>query len=140
VPFPEVLALWVAFADLIPLVGATLGAVVVLAVAFLSSIVDGLVMLGFFIAYQQFENHVLQAVVMSRTVKVSPLAVLVSVLIGVEVAGLLGALLAIPAAGVLYVIGRDVHDQYQGRFKAEPPVGQEEKPVSQARAEPRLGE
>ena len=50
--------------------------------------------------YQQFENHVLQVTIMSRTVDVNPLTVLVSVLVGVELFGFLGALLAIPVAGI----------------------------------------
>ena len=53
---------------------------------------------------QQFENHVIQVAIMSRTVKLSPLGVLVSLLIGVQLFGLLGALLAIPAAGIVHVI------------------------------------
>lgn len=107
-PFKEVLALWVAFADLIPLVGATLGAIPAVLVAFLHSTVAGIVVLGFFIVYQQFENHVLQVTIMSRSVKLNPLAVLVSVLVGVELFGILGALLAIPVAGVIQVIGVDM--------------------------------
>ncbi len=107
VPFKEVLALWVAFADLIPLVGATLGAVPAIVVAFLHSTPAGIAVLVFFIAYQQFENHVLQVTIMSRSVNLNPLAVLVSVLVGVQLFGILGALLAIPAAGVIQVIAVD---------------------------------
>src|SRR5207248_10801931 len=91
VPFKGVLALWVAFADLIPLVGATLGAIPTVAVAFLHSVPAGITMIVVFIAYQQFENHVLQVSIMSKTVKLNPLTVLVSVLIGVQLFGFLGA-------------------------------------------------
>ncbi|MBI2708566.1 MAG: AI-2E family transporter [Actinobacteria bacterium] len=129
VPFVGVLALWVAFADLIPLVGATIGAVVVVLVAFLQSPTVGIAAIIFFVVYQQFENHVLQPVVQSRTVHMRPLTVLVSVLLGVELAGFLGALLAIPAAGVIQVIARDVWDTRRGRPKVEPTVGEEERPV-----------
>ena len=80
VPFKEVLGLWVAFADLIPLVGATLGAVPAVAVAFLHSVPAGIATLIFFIVYQQFENHVLQVSIMSKTVKLNPLTVLISIL------------------------------------------------------------
>jgi predicted PurR-regulated permease PerM len=107
-PFKEVLALWVAFADLIPLVGASLGAVPTILVAFLHSTTAGIVVLAFFIAYQQFENHVLQVTIMARSVRLNPLAVLVSVLVGVESFGILGALLAIPVAGVIQVIVVDI--------------------------------
>src|SRR3712207_9559386 len=58
--YAGVLALWVAFCDLIPLIGATIGAVPTIGFAFLDSITAGVVTLIFFIAYQQFENHVLQ--------------------------------------------------------------------------------
>jgi predicted PurR-regulated permease PerM len=61
----------------------------------------------FFVVYQQVENHVLQPVIYGRTVELSPLAVLVSVLVGASVAGILGALAAIPVAGALQVIIRD---------------------------------
>jgi predicted PurR-regulated permease PerM len=107
VPFAAVLALWVGFADLIPLVGATLGAIPTVAVAFLHSTTAGVATLIFYVLYQQFENHVLQVTIMSRTVALKPLSVLLSVLIGVEMFGLLGALLAIPAAGVVKVIAAE---------------------------------
>jgi len=129
VPFAGVLGLWVAFADLIPLVGATLGAIPTVTVAFLESPVDGIAVLIFYILYQQVENHVLQPTIMSRTVNMNPLAVLVSVLIGVELFGILGALLAIPAAGVLQVIVRNVYDERRGRWKPIPTVGADEVPV-----------
>jgi predicted PurR-regulated permease PerM len=131
VPFKGVLALWVAFADLIPLVGATLGAVVVSSVAFLDSTKTGIIVVVFFVIYQQFENHVLQVSIMSRTVDLNPLAVLLSVLVGVELFGILGALLAIPAGGVLQVICRDVYDENLGMLKAEPTIGADEIPISQ---------
>jgi predicted PurR-regulated permease PerM len=130
VPFRGVLALWVAFADLIPLVGATLGAIPAVLVAFLHSTTAGVATIVFYVAYQQFENHVLQVTIMARTVKLNPLAVLVSVLVGVELFGILGALLAIPAAGIIQVIVRDVYDERTGRLKEEPTVGEEERPVA----------
>ena len=132
VPFRGVLALWVAFADLIPLVGATLGAIPAIGVAFLHSVPAGIATIVFYILYQQFENHVLQVTIMSRTVDLNPLVVLVSVLIGVEMFGILGALLAIPVAGVLQVIARDIWDERVGRFKPEPTVGVDETPISSA--------
>ena len=134
VPFRGVLALWVGFADLIPLVGATLGAIPAVLVAFLSSTTDGIAVLIFFIAYQQFENHVLQVQIMARTVQINQLVVLVSVLVGVELFGLLGALLAIPAAGVIQVIVRDLWDNRRNRPKDEPTIGADEIPVSETLA------
>jgi len=130
VPYAEVLGLFVGFADLIPLIGATLGAIPTIGFAFLHSVPAGIVMTIFFIVYQQFENHVLQVTIMSRTVKLNPLAVLVSVLVGVELFGFLGALLAIPAGGVIQVVARDLYDESRGRLKREPTVGADEVPMS----------
>ena len=135
VPFAAVLALWTAFTDLIPLVGATLGAIPTIGVAFLHSTAAGIGMLIFYIVYQQFENHVLQVVIMSKTVQINQLFVLVSVLIGVELLGVLGALLAIPAAGVIQVIVRDLWDHRAGKFKEEPTIGADEIPVSEVQEE-----
>ena len=131
VPFAGVLALWTAFADLIPLVGATLGAIPTIGVAFLHSTAAGIGMLIFYIVYQQFENHVLQVVIMSKTVQINQLFVLVSVLVGVELLGFLGALLAIPAAGVIQVIVRDLWDNRTGKLKEEPTIGTDEIPISE---------
>jgi predicted PurR-regulated permease PerM len=132
VPYPEVIALFVAFADLIPLVGATLGAVPTVGLSFVHSTTAGIAALVFYVVYQQLENHILQPAVMSRTVDVNPLTVLLSVLVGVELFGFLGALLAIPAAGILQVVARNVIDPETGRFKREPTVGESETPVSRA--------
>jgi len=107
VPYAIALGLIVGILDLIPLAGATIAAILVGAVAFLHSIPAGIVVVAFFLVYQQVENHVLQPVVYGRTVQLSPLAVLISVLIGAELAGVLGALAAIPVAGAIQVIFLD---------------------------------
>jgi predicted PurR-regulated permease PerM len=107
VPYAVALGLLVALLDLIPLAGATLAAIVVSTVAFLHSIPAGIVVVVFFVVYQQLENHVLQPMIYGRTVQLSPLAVLISVLIGAEIAGVLGALAAIPVAGSIQVVVRD---------------------------------
>jgi predicted PurR-regulated permease PerM len=104
VPFAVALGLLVAILDLIPLAGATIAAILIGTVAFLHSIVAGVVVVVFFILYQQFENHLLQPLVYGRTVQLSPLVVLIAVLIGAEIAGILGALAAIPVAGAIQVL------------------------------------
>ena len=104
VPFAVALGLLVALLDLIPLVGATVAAVIVVAVGFLHSVLAGIVLIVFFIVYQQLENHVLQPLVYNRTVSLSPLVILFSVLVGAELAGVLGALAAIPVAGAIQVL------------------------------------
>src|SRR5919106_603156 len=107
--FAIALGLIVAVFDLIPLPGATLAALLVSTVILIET--DWLrfvIVVAFFIAYQQLENHVLQPLVYGRTVQLSPLAVLCAVLIGAELAGIFGALLAIPVAGSLLAVGREV--------------------------------
>jgi len=130
VPFAGVLGLWVGFADLLPLVGATIGAIPTIAIAFLHSTGSGIAVVILYIVYQQIENHALQPIVMSKTVKINPLGVLLSALVGVELAGFVGALLAIPAAGAIQVAVRDLWDDRQQRLKAIPTVGVDETPIT----------
>lgn len=129
VPYAGLIALFVGLADLIPLVGATLGAVIATLAAFVESTTAGIVVIVFFVVYQQLENHLLQPLIFARTVKVNPLTVLVAILIAVELAGILGALLAIPVAGILQIIVRDIWDTRRGRFKEQPTVGEDRTPV-----------
>ncbi|MEN3297944.1 MAG: hypothetical protein V7633_2 [Pseudonocardia sp.] len=135
VPFAGLIALFVAVADLIPLVGATLGAVVAAVAGFVHSVPAGIAVLVFFVVYQQLENHLLQPLIFSRTVKLNPLAVLVAILLAVELAGILGALLAIPVAGIIQVVLRDVWDHRRGRPKDEATVGPNETPADQVPAD-----
>jgi predicted PurR-regulated permease PerM len=122
VEYAIALALLVALLDLIPLAGATLAAVVVTTVAFLSSgVTVGIVVLVFFVVYQQVENHVLYPLVYSRTVQLSPLAILIAVLIGASLAGVLGALGAIPIAGAIQVVLTDVIERRRAKVAATPP-------------------
>jgi predicted PurR-regulated permease PerM len=86
------------------LAGATIAAIIVGAVAFLHSIPAGIIVIVFFIVYQQVENHILQPIVYGKTVQLSPLVVLIAVLVGAQLAGVLGALAAIPVAGSLQVV------------------------------------
>ncbi len=104
VQYAVALGVIVALLDLIPLAGATIAAIVVGTVAFLNSITAGIVVVVFFVVYQQIENHFLQPVIYGRTVQLSPLAVLIAVLIGAKLAGILGALGAIPVAGTIQVL------------------------------------
>jgi predicted PurR-regulated permease PerM len=131
VPYAVALGLIVAILDLIPLAGATIAAVIISAVAFLHTIVAGIVVLVFFLIYQQVENHFLQPVVYGRTVQLSPLVVLISVLIGAQLAGVLGALAAIPVAGTIQVILVD-----QLRSRRERIVRPDAKPAEAAAVPP----
>jgi predicted PurR-regulated permease PerM len=104
VPYAVALGLIVAILDLIPLAGATIAMLIIGTVAFLHTIVAGIVVVVFFLVYQQVENQILQPVVYNRTVRLSPLVILVSVLLGAAIAGVLGALGAIPVAGAIQVL------------------------------------
>jgi predicted PurR-regulated permease PerM len=129
VPFAVVFGVWVALIDLLPLVGGLLAGVPTVAFAALHSPVAGIITFVVFIVYQQIENHVLNPIIMSRTVRLNPLWVILSVLAGAQLAGIIGALLAIPAAGAIQVVVRDLWDERQGRPKSTPTVGPSEQPV-----------
>jgi predicted PurR-regulated permease PerM len=116
VPFPLLWALWVALVDFLPMIGGALAGIPTVIFALGHSLTAGIVTAAAFIAYQQIENHVLNPVVMSRTANVNPLLVLLSLLVGTSIGdwvggffgSFVGALLAIPAAGALQVITREL--------------------------------
>ena len=116
VPFAFLWALWVALVDFLPMVGGALAGIPTVLFALAHSLTAGIVTLVVFIAYQQIENHVLNPVVMSRTVSVNPLLVLLSILVGASLGSWLGgtfgafvaALIAIPTAGAIQVITREI--------------------------------
>jgi predicted PurR-regulated permease PerM len=115
------LAVVVAILDLVPLAGATMAAVIVSTVVFVElGWVRGVIIIAFFLLYQQLENHVLQPIIYGRTVQLSPLIVLISVLIGAELAGILGALAAIPVAGIVQAVGRELL-HYRSEAAPTPP-------------------
>jgi predicted PurR-regulated permease PerM len=112
VPFPVLAALWVALVDFLPMIGGALAGIPIILFAATQSLTAGVVTLIVFMTYTQLENHVLNPIVMSKTVRISPLLVLISVLVGASVGdwvgglfgGFVAGLLAIPAAGALQVI------------------------------------
>jgi predicted PurR-regulated permease PerM len=116
VPFPLLWGIWVALVDFLPMIGGALAGIPTVLFAFGHGVTAGVVTLIVFVAYTQIENHVLNPVVMSRTVKISPLLVLIAVLVGASVGSLIGglfggfvaALLAIPTAGALQVVTREI--------------------------------
>ena len=116
VPFPLLWGLWVALVDFLPMIGGALAGIPTVLFAFFSQgFTAGLVTLVVFLVYTQVENHILNPVIMSRTVKISPLLVLLAVLVGASLGSLVGglfggfvaALLAIPVAGALQVLVRE---------------------------------
>jgi predicted PurR-regulated permease PerM len=108
VPYALGLALLVAVTDLIPVVGATLGAIIVTLVGFFVSVRTGLIAAAYYAAYQQVENYVLYPRIMKRSVDVSPVATVIAVLIGGSLMGVLGALLAIPVAAAVQLVLQEV--------------------------------
>jgi len=108
IPYPFPLAVVIAFTGLIPLVGATIGSVVAIFVGFLVSVPVGVATLAFSFVYQQVENYVLVPRIMKRTLNVSPLATIVAALIGAALLGVFGALLAVPVAASIQIVGREI--------------------------------
>ena len=146
VPFAVPLAMWAGLADLIPAVGSYVGAIPAIVVAFFVSPVRGLITLGYFIGYQQFENYVLVPKVMQNAVNLSPAAVIVSTLIGGSLFGFAGALLALPVAATVKVVivetwlrerGRRGDQLAKAHVEAEVRADLEAKAGAQVRAENR---
>jgi predicted PurR-regulated permease PerM len=127
VPFPFLWALWVALVDFLPMIGGALAGIPTVLFAAAHSLTAGIITLIVFLIYTQVENHVLNPIVMSRTVKVNPLLVLVSILVGASIGSLIGgifgafvaALLAIPAAGAIQVLVREIWQQTAAPRPAE---------------------
>jgi predicted PurR-regulated permease PerM len=116
VPFPFLWALWVALVDFLPMIGGALAGIPVVLFAATQSLSAGIITLVIFMVYTQVENHVLNPIIMSKTVRINPLLVLVAILIGASlgswVGGIFGgfvvALLSIPVAGALQVVVREL--------------------------------
>jgi len=116
VPFALLLGAFVALVDLLPLVGGLLAGVPVVIIAVIHSVPAGIVMLIVFLVYQQVENHALNPIIMSRTVRLNPFWVLLAVLIGATLGGkigsdlgtFVGALIGIPFGGAIQVAVREI--------------------------------
>ncbi len=116
VPYPLLWGLWVALVDFLPMIGGALAGIPTVLFAFTHSITAGVVTLVVFLVYTQVENHILNPVIMSKTVRISPLLVLIAVLVGASLGslvdglfgGFVAALLAIPLAGALQVLVREI--------------------------------
>ncbi len=116
VPFAYLWALWVALVDFLPMIGGALAGIPTVLFALAHSVTAGVVTLAVFLIYTQVENHVLNPLVMSRTVRVSPLLVLLAILVGAAIGSWVGgvfgafvaALIAIPAAGAIQVVAGEL--------------------------------
>jgi predicted PurR-regulated permease PerM len=108
VSYPLALMVIVFICGLIPMVGHTIGAVIVTTVALFTSLPAALIVLGYYILYQQIENYVVQPRVQANSTNMSPLLVFIAVILGVNFGGLLGGLVAIPIAGCLRIVVLDL--------------------------------
>ena len=107
-PYAAVLAVTVGLLGLVPMVGATIGAIVVLLVALFSSTTDAIVVGIYYVVYQQVENYLIAPRIMSRTVSVPSAVTVIAALVGASLLGVLGALMAIPAAAGLLLLYQEV--------------------------------
>ena len=108
VPYPILLGLMVAFLDLIPVIGSTIGGAVVTLVALTVSLPVAIATLGFYIAYRLAEDYFVVPRVMGKTVQVPGAVSVIAVLIGGALMGIIGALVAIPAAAALRLVLQEV--------------------------------
>ena len=102
------LAFVVAVLDVIPMIGATIGAVVVTAIAFAEDPKIGIACVIFYVIYQQVENYVIYPRVMSKSVDVPGAVTVIAALVGAALLGVVGALLAIPTAAAILMLTREV--------------------------------
>ena len=116
VPYALLWALWVALLDFLPLIGGALAGIPTGIFVLFHSVNAAIIFAVIFLAYTQIENHILNPIVMSRTVRINPLLVLVAILVGANMGdlvggffgGFVGTLLAIPIAGSIQVIVREM--------------------------------
>jgi predicted PurR-regulated permease PerM len=131
VPYAAVLAVAVAVFDAIPQVGATIGAVVCTLVALTDTWLVALLTLVWFLIYQQLENYLIGPRVFSRAVNLSPVAVFIAVLVGASLAGVIGALVALPVTAALKtVFGYTFRDKLAsiGRAPTLQPLDEDDRP------------
>ena len=127
VPYALLWAFWVALVDFLPTVGGALAGIPTVLFALTQSLTAGLVTAGVFLVYTQVENHILNPVIMSRTVKVNPLLVVVSVLVAADLGNWVGgafaafaaALLAIPIAGAGQIVIKELWDTSSNTHDAQ---------------------
>ncbi|HKH49968.1 MAG TPA: AI-2E family transporter, partial [Thermoanaerobaculia bacterium] len=103
-PYAAALALLVAVLDLIPLVGATLGGALLVIVGLFVAPWKAVVLLIFIVVYQQAEGSILQPMVYSHAVQLNGLVIFIAILVGGLLAGIPGALLAIPVAEIIRIV------------------------------------
>lgn len=107
VSYPAALVVVVFICGLIPLIGHTIGAVIVTTVALFSSLPAAIIILAYYILYQQIENYIIQPRIQANSTNMSPLLVFMAVIVGVNFGGLFGGLVAIPVMGCIRIVVLD---------------------------------
>jgi predicted PurR-regulated permease PerM len=102
--YPVALMVVVFICCLIPMVGHTIGAIIVTLVALFHSLPSAIIILAYYILYQQIENYLVQPRLQANTTNMSPLLVFISVVVGVSFGGIVGGLVAIPVGGSIRVV------------------------------------
>jgi predicted PurR-regulated permease PerM len=115
VPFAPLLGFWAGLSSLIPLVGATIGGIPYIVVAFFQGWPIGVAAIVFLVVYQQIENNVFQPIIHRYTVQLNPFWIILAVLIGATILGFIGALMAIPVAGIVQVLVQEWWSARQAR-------------------------
>ena len=135
ITFPFALAALVFLGAFVPIVGATISGAVAVLVAFVDQgLVVALILLAAVIAVQQIEGHVLQPLIMGRAVAIHPLAVIVAIAAGIVLAGIIGALVAVPIVAVLNTGIRHLWERRRAREESRSPeaVGPTGPPMPEA--------
>lgn len=123
VPYFLPLGLVMVLLGLIPFIGSAIGAVLVVGITFASAGLRAAVIAAIvFLIYQQIEGQVLQPLVQKRTIRMNPLLITLVVLVGATLAGVLGAVLALPVAGAIQVFLQDALERRTERWQSLPPL------------------
>lgn len=128
VPFALLLAFWAGLLSLVPLVGATIGGIPYIVVAFFQGWPIGVAAIVFLVVYQQIENNVFQPVIHRFTVQLNALWIILAVLVGAGLLGVVGALMAIPAAGITQVV---IQEWWAARSGGTPPPLTAQEPAAE---------
>ena len=122
ISYPVALMVIVFICGLIPMVGHTIGAIIVTLVALTTSPISAIIILGYYILYQQIENYVVQPRIQANSTNMSPLLVFISVVIGISFGGLVGGLFAIPVGGCLRILFLEYLINHDYISESETPV------------------
>ncbi|MEO6867848.1 MAG: AI-2E family transporter [Gaiellales bacterium] len=130
-PYALPLGIWMGLLEIIPMIGATIGAIPAVIVAFaVGGTVEGIAMIIIVVVYQQFENIYVQPRVQGKAASLTPLIVFLAVLIGSQLLGVLGALFAVPVAGVIQIFIRQIIDERGNGSLVMPPLRPDDLPLA----------